>query len=109
MSWLRKLMPRSMASASARKPYARSRRSWWRGRSKTYTNGGLVECWTDIRLREVTSLEKQRLPSVAGKRISEAIAEVQLCRMTAALAIIAIRLAGDLGLGFGDWRDRYAS
>ena len=40
-----------------------------------------------------------------GKRIGEAIAEIEAGRMAAALAVVAIGLAGDPGLALGDRLD----
>jgi hypothetical protein len=69
----------------------------------------------DIRLREIVSLEQQRLVSRLGKGISETVSEIQLGRMATAVAEVAISLArGSMyfrvryDLGKGEDSDRAA-
>ena len=50
---------------------------------------------------EVAALEEERLGLVLGKRIGEAIAQVELRRMAAAFAEIAIGVPCDSSLEFG--------
>ncbi len=51
---------------------------------------------------EVITLEKQRFTGSFGKRVSKAVAEIQFGGMSAALTEIAIGLARNPRLSFGD-------
>ena len=65
-----------------------------------------VERGSNIGVPEVVSHEEERLVPVPGEGVGEAIAEVELGRMAATLAIGAIRKSGDSGLCFGHRFDR---
>src|SRR6266704_51821 len=60
----------------------------------------------DIRVGKVGTLEQQRLAERLCQRISETIAKIQLCRMAAASAKVAVGGTGNLRLVGCDRFDR---
>ena len=55
---------------------------------------------------EVIALEEKGLSCDRGEGVAEAVAEVEMVRMTGAAAVVAIGLAHNLGLHCGDRLDR---
>jgi hypothetical protein len=53
-------------------------------------------------VHKISTLKQQRFTGDLCKRIGEAIAKIQPCRVSAAFAEIAIRVPGELCLNFGD-------
>ena len=56
-------------------------------------------------MREIATLEQQRLPLCLGEGIGETVSEIQLCRVAAALAEVAIGLTRNSCLSLGDGLD----
>lgn len=59
----------------------------------------------DVCVPKIRTFEQQRFAADFCKRIGEAIAEIQLCRMSAAFAEISICVPGEPCLNFGDRLD----
>jgi len=54
---------------------------------------------------EVVAFVQQGFIRGFCERVSEAVSEVQLCRMRGALAEVSVGLPGDQGLVLGEWLD----
>src|SRR5271168_2083386 len=63
------------------------------------------QCRPQIRVNEIITFVEQRLALLAGERVAEAVAEVQVGAMSAAFSVVAVSLAGDSGLLCGDGLD----
>ena len=63
-------------------------------------------CRFHIRPREILPLEQKRLPFGFRQRIGKAITKIQFGGMAAGFPEVAIGLAGDASLHFGDWLNR---
>src|SRR5580704_11249287 len=61
-----------------------------------------------VRMHKVVALVEHGFALVAGEGVAEAVAEVQLGRVAAALAVVAIGVARDAGLIDGDGFNLYA-